>query len=276
MADRNAWKGENHTRRRKFRRMISLSSHISFRLGRWFPNSIPLVYVVGYPKSGTSWAAQMVADYFQLPFPQHAIFPIGFPAIFQGHQSIDRKYPNGVYTIRDGRDVMVSGFFHLKSQYLAKGGSGTHKKFFQRINLDSPASEHLPAFIEHAAQHPFACRLNWGDHITTYFKSANENVHLIRYEELLSDPIAALTAVVEKLTSSAVAPLRISETVERFDFKRQATTDQKDSYLRKGQKGDWTNHFNRESADVFNRYFGKALVLAGYEPDQSWVNQVLN
>lgn len=275
MVDRNAWTGATHTRRRKFRRLISLSYHSSFLLGRWFPNAIPLVYVVGYPKSGTSWVGQLIADYLQLPFPQHSIFPIGFPAVIQGHQSIDSKFPAGVYAVRDGRDVVISGFHHLKSQFLAGGGSSKHRKYYKSIDLEAPLVELLPSFIEHSVKHPWACKYHWGDHVKAYFKASNSKVEMVHYEKLLADPAATLTELIEKLSNAEADIERVRDTVNRYSFARQSGgKEQKDSYFRKGKKGDWRNHFDRNSAELFQKHFGEALVLAGYEADGSWVQEV--
>ena len=273
-ADRTSWSGQTHTRRRRFRRLISLSSHTTYWLGRWFPRTFPLIYVLGYPKSGTSWAGQMIADYLRLPFPQHSLLPISFAAVFQGHQSIDKKLPNGVYVVRDGRDVLVSSFFHLKSQYAAQGGSRAHRRFFQSVDLSQPLRNLLPMFIDHLVRHPVACRYHWGDHVTSYFDSENSNVHLLRYEDLLEQPVAALQKLMRQLQSGEPSIQRIEETVRRFAFSRQAKTDSGDSYLRKGKRGDWMNYFDQESAELFCEYFGKALIQAGYEQDNLWPKRI--
>lgn len=62
------------------------SHHVTWFLGTRFTKAIPLVFVVGYPKSGTTWACQLVADYMQLPFPRYSLLPIGCPAVVHGHE----------------------------------------------------------------------------------------------------------------------------------------------------------------------------------------------
>ncbi len=254
--------------------MISLAYQTSFRLGRWFPNAIPMIYVVGYPKSGTSWAAQLVADYFRLPFPQHSILPIGFPAVFQGHQHVDARFPNGVYVVRDGRDVMISGYHHLKSQFLAGGGSRVHRKFFRSIDVSAPVGENLKQFILHSANHPFACRKSWGDHVGDFFKAKNPNVSLVRYEDLLADPVVTLTALFETMSTQTVDFPRLEASVARFNFASQVDPKNTNSYLRNGKRGDWLNYFDADSASLFNEFHGEALILAGYEKDTSWALQL--
>ena len=58
-------------------KLCAASHCVTFFLGLKCPRSIPMVFVLGYPKSGTTWAAQLVADYLQMPFPQHSLQPMG-------------------------------------------------------------------------------------------------------------------------------------------------------------------------------------------------------
>src|SRR5690606_3457682 len=95
------------------RTMRVVSHHVTWWLGRTFKKSIPLIYVTGYPKSGTTWLTQLTADYLQLPFPRYPILPVGCPAVMHGHEMVSPHDPPGVYLVRDGRDALVSLFFHL-------------------------------------------------------------------------------------------------------------------------------------------------------------------
>jgi len=278
LADRTNWTGFTHQRRRKYRWMIGASHRLSFALARWFPKALPMVFVVGYPKSATTWASQLVADYLRLPFPQHSILPVGCSAVLQGHQSVSKSFPTAVYVVRDGRDVLISGFHHLKNQVDAGGGAKIHRKYFKSIDLSRPLTELLPSFIEHCARHPVACKENWGDHVRTYFDSKNDRVQIVKYEELLANPTETLTELMRRLSKEeTIDESRIAEAVERYSFGRQTAKatadDSKTSYLRSGKSGGWRDKFDKASAKIFDKHFGDALVLAGYEVDSSWTDQ---
>jgi len=237
-----------------------------------------MVFVVGYPKSATTWASQLVADYLRLPFPQHSLFPVGCSAVLQGHQSVSKSFPTAVYVVRDGRDVLISGFHHLKNQMEAGGGAKIHRKYFEGIDLGRPLVEHLPSFIEHCVRHPVACKEHWGDHVRTYYDAKNDRVQIVKYEDLLANPVDALTNLMQRLSGEdSVDQSRIAEAVERFSFGRQTAKatadDSKTSYLRSGKSGGWRDKFDLASAKLFDKHFGDVLVLAGYEMDSSWVEQ---
>ena len=273
--DRLLATGEFPMRRRRYRRLISLSHQATFWLGKRFRKAVPLMFVLGYPKSGTSWVCQLLADYYRLPFPQHSILPIGFPAVVHGHELPSNKFPLGVYVMRDGRDVMVSSYFHMRSDLQAGGNYSRYSAVFRNFDLHAPAQENLPKFIESQASVPLCRDGNWGKHVSSYFLLDHPGLKLLRYETLRTEPVAAFAALIEAMTSGAVDENQVQESIGRFSFERLAgrmpNSEDSNSYLRKGVIGDWRNHFNRASARIFDRHFGQALIRCGYESDHDWV-----
>ena len=64
--------------KRKSERVVRLTmvNYLSKLLG--------LYIVTEYPRSGGSWASQMLADYFDIPFPRNE-YPKFRPSIMHGH-----------------------------------------------------------------------------------------------------------------------------------------------------------------------------------------------
>ncbi|MCA9189262.1 MAG: sulfotransferase domain-containing protein [Pirellulaceae bacterium] len=263
------WTSHNHTRRRRYRYAIAASHHVTWFLGKQFPHAFPLLFVLGFPKSGTSWVCQMVADYLRVPFPQNSLLPIGFPAVVHGHELVTSRYPRAIYVLRDGRDAMVSLYFH----YLAM----TEKRQPGDDAAGQPARLPFASFVEQQLRRPWGSPANWGEHARSYFNHADTNCALIRYEEMLSDPEDALQRVLRDVTNEECNPQRVREAVQRFAFQQQSgrATGEEDrkSYLRKGQAGDWVNHFSPEAAKAFAQHCGDMLIAAGYEQNDGWVRQ---
>ena len=265
----------NETRQR-YLRMIS--HHATWFLGTRFPNAIPLVFVVGYPKSGTTWATALVADVLQMPWPKLSLMPIGCEAVVHGHERVWESYPNGIYVLRDGRDVLVSKYFYLSAPI----PEGDHPSMTARQRRNFPGlvnkvnvRENLAAFVERQMCQPVSSLVNWGKHVRSYFEVKNPNIVLWRYEDQLRDGEATLACTIRQLTGQNPDPQRVRDTVRKFSFRRQAGREpgqeDRSSFLRKGQAGDWVNYFSREAAEIFDRYCGDMLIAAGYEHDHSWV-----
>lgn len=99
---------------------------------------------------------------------------------------------------------------------------------------------------------------------------------MIRYEDLLEDGPNTLAQAMSKLTSKPANLERAQRSIDRFLFERQtgrsAGQEDRSAFLRKGQAGDWRNHFTSEAAKIFDKQCGDMLIQAGYESDHSWVN----
>ncbi len=260
-------------------KLCAASHYVTCFLGLKCPRSIPMVFVLGYPKSGTTWAAQLVADYLQMPFPQLSLLPIGFQAVIHGHFRPRDAFRQMIYQIRDGRDVFISLYFQLAREI----PEGDHpplrrrwRKMFAGLINKNDVRRNLPAFLEYQMKHPFGCRLNWSDHYRRFLDvNSRREIPLMRYEDLLADTETVLARAMSKLLGEQPDMARIRMAVEKYRFARQAGREpgieDRASLLRKGQAGDWRSHFTREAAEIFDRCCGDALIEAGYEKDRSWV-----
>ncbi len=254
------------------------SHYVTWLLGTRFPKSRPLVFVVGYPKSGTTWVCQLAADYLQLPFPRFSLLPVGCAAVVHGHERVWKSYRQGVYVLRDGRDALVSMYF-AESASIPEGDHPpmTHRqrRLFPGLVNKANVRDNIARFVERQMEKPHAARANWADHVRSYYEVKNPNVALMRYEDLLGDGEAALARTMSELTGEDADLEQVRGALARYSFNRQATRRsgrEGSSFLRKARAGDWKNHFTREAAQIFDRYCGNMLIETGYERDHSWVD----
>lgn len=242
------------------------------RLGMWFAG--------GFPKSGTSWVADLMGTALGVPMPREYQLPIMMRSVVHGHWRYDPRMTPAVYVRRDGRDVMVSYYFFLM-RALELDRNPTVKRGLVEIfdGLFGPGWDpddsrgNMPRFVEYLmGEAPFTKGLAWHQHIDDWWD--RPRVGHVTYEELQADTASTLA---RGLSTASGEPfdLELAEiAARRYDFSRAAGRRQgqedRGSFHRKGIVGDWRNHFTAEAGEVFDSYAGDALVEFGYEADRDW------
>jgi len=172
MSDKPTFPRSNRLRRNRFLRASAYygTAILGTRLARY----LPMVFVPGYPKSGTTWACQMIGDYLQIPFPRWYLLPLAGEYVVHGHGVVSPRCDRVVYTVRDGRDVMVSLYYFLAKR-LPEGG---RRRFSRRQARWFPAGRdiddvmgdirrHLPAFIESQMRNAHSSRATSAEHVAS-------------------------------------------------------------------------------------------------------------
>ncbi|MCB0806058.1 MAG: glycosyltransferase [Bacteroidales bacterium] len=165
----------------------------------------------------------------------------------------DKSIP-AVYIVRDGRDAMVSMAHHRKD--IIVPGSDFYQNLKEAIIADKGS------FFG-----------GWSENVSQWIKRADI---VIRYEDLLADPIACVERIrhlhnlpepdrdklptFEKLKFGipkygAKRDINISESEKR---------DQANRFFRKGKKGTWKEEMPDELHDLFWSYHGETMIKLGY------------
>jgi hypothetical protein len=263
------------------RNLIRFGSHGTRAIGALWGETFPFYYVMEYQKSGGTWLGGMLADYLQIPFPQHNLLPMACSCVVHGHWPYTPGLRRVFYLYRDGRDVMVSLFFYRQQLIRLARERGevspyeaTYRRLFGPAEPWDPAAL-LPRFMEHEARHPTGTRRSWSAHVADWID--RPHVVALSYESLLTDAAATLARVIPQHAGRDVDPDRLRATIDKFSFQKQtgrrAGHEDRADFRRKGVAGDWKNHFGREAAEVFDHHFGDTLVRLGYEPDRTWIRR---
>lgn len=176
---------------------------------------------------------------------------------------------------RDGRDVMVSWYYHCLFQN-ERGNAALVDIVRKDLQFEDYKNirENLPLFIEYSFKRPWYPRFSWTDFVRQWHGFSG--AVYVRYEDLLKSTVSELQRVVLELTGTYLKFERAAEIVEEFSFTRQTGrlpgVEDKRSFMRKGVAGDWHNHFNHKACKMFDRLAGNELILLGYERDNQWVN----
>jgi hypothetical protein len=264
-----------------FRRNLErVAQRLTRSLGARWGESFPFWYVSEYPKAGGTWLAQMTADYLELPRPVRPVLPVGHASVLINHWRYHPGLKRCFYIYRDGRDVMVSFYFHYMR--LIRNGVEhgrhfveTYERILGRGYDPDDSRKNLPRFIEHAMT-PKRLRMpTWPEHIAMWVDRSRDHIQYLSYEALVRDTRETLRAALARFLDGRIDEDRLSRSIERYSFQRRTgrAPGQEDrlSFLRRGKPGDWVNHFTPEAAQLFDHYAGETLVRLGYEPDRSWV-----
>jgi hypothetical protein len=225
------------------------------------------VFICSYPRSGTTWLQQLlvVLAHDGDPEPEHIsdVSPwferslavgartatdferLPAPRIFKSHLPY-HWLPRGarcVYAVRDGRDVAVS-YFNLYRSHL--GFSGSFDDF-------------LEMFLRGELQYG-----SWFQHVAAWKSvSGCENVHLVRYEDLKRDLLAAMAELAD-FCGLRRDPSRLVELAEQCSFSYMKAREHRFDHATQERmlRGMVTGRFVRAGqSEAFREYFDEKQLL---------------
>jgi hypothetical protein len=253
------------------------SHYTTLWIGAHFGKHFPMHFVCGYPRSGTTWFSELLADYLNLPRPRHSIFPIGFASVIHTHSESKSPLDDCFLVMRDGRDVMVSLYFYLLAQKddPAFTGRNTFANLFGSPMDPNDLNRNLPIFLEYIFTHPIGTRTNWAEHSLGWKRKAQgsgSRIVTVHFEDLVRDSMGTFTmALAMKYGEFDIETAQEAVSRQQFQRQKRRKADQQRTLLRGGKSGDWRQAFCSGSRQVFDHYAGEALIELGYESDHNWV-----
>jgi hypothetical protein len=175
---------------------------------------------------------------------------------------LTQKGRASVFVYRDPRDMLVSHVFYAAEMH---PGHGMHKYYTETLHS---MEERLNAAIE-GVEEP-------GSELAPILKKYNgylgwlsiPEVLCLRFEDLILDRRAALNRLLDYLVGRGFTPHLPRE--QELDVLEQAITPKKSGTFRKGQPGNWREHFTAANVALFKAQTGDLLVRMGYEKDLDW------
>uniref|UniRef100_T1JAZ7 Sulfotransferase domain-containing protein n=1 Tax=Strigamia maritima TaxID=126957 RepID=T1JAZ7_STRMM len=229
------------------------------------------VYVASFPKTGTTWAQELVyvigndlnfekakSTRLMQRFPYAelriitetpAIANLESPRYIKTHypysllpQSIVDKNCKIVYTIRNPKDTLVSYYHFAKSNMLFQF-QGDFSAFFKY-------------FIEERAIAYFP----FSKHILEFWERRNQdNILILMYEDMKKDMAPAVRSIASFL-GKTLSDDQVQQVVKHCTFdnmKANPSTNYAgviDGFMRKGTVGDWKNFFTEEMSQEMDDY----------------------
>ena len=233
------------------------------------------VLVVGYPRSGTTWLAFMLANaikpdaaeqlslqtfgryvpdvndvYFWAKPAPPELAQLPSPRFLRVHAPYDPAFPRVVYVLRDPRDTLVS-----------------HYHFLRLTRPDFTLS--LGEFV---AREDEQWPVEWSEHVAGWLRVQHPARLVVRYEEMHERPEEVLEHVLEFAGLSEPRD-RLAAAVEESRFDRMQGAEDRGSIwerregereVRRGEIGAWREELDEESARAIEARYGATMAEAGY------------
>ena len=223
-------------------------------------------FLASYPRSGNTWLRFIVASLLApneeisfrnidrfVPTPECTIFDIermASPRLIKTHWPYFDLFPRFIYVIRDPRDVFIS-YYH----YARINGwfAGDLESFSSFRSVYGGWKEHVSRGLEHAAKHP-------------------DNVLLLKYEEILSRPLAEIQRL-DRFLGLNSSDKEIEAALEKTSLASLQTKEKKygperggaAGFFREGTSGQWRNKLSAEQIQRMTLEYRPLLEKLGYE-----------
>ena len=251
----------------------------------------PIVFGNAMPKSGSHLLTQVLHGLTELgPFVNpgfppvnrdEANQPLADEAVFDGiyrmrpgdirYGYIHAKEPYlslltqpeqaTIFIYRDPRDMLVSHVFYATDLY---AGHGMNRYYAQ---LDSMEAR-LNAAIEGVADPKFALSSVRARYDSYLGWLAQPEVFCLRFEDLILEREVILAKLLGYLEVRGL-DLQVSRK-RAIEILESGIAPKKSGTFRKGQPGNWREHFTEANKIRFKEVAGDLLVLLGYEEGENW------
>jgi len=244
------------------------------------------IFVVTYPRSGTTWVQMILYQLFTdgemdfahiqewSPYYEDWIIDdrsfehLPSPRVFKSHLKYKRvpKVPcKYIYVVRNGKDVALSLFHFSRTNHIL---SLTHRNFMGDFG------EFFELFLKGKVVG------SWFKHVSQWWENRqNLNVLFLTYEELTSNREQAIRKIID-FCGKEVEPETFSRIVERSSFAFMKQHEDKfdpiigtlvdrgmktGNFIRKGEVGGWKEYLSSEQEELFQRRFTKHLNMLSAE-----------
>jgi hypothetical protein len=243
-------------------------------------------FVVTYPRSGTTWTEQIVhllvnkgeqgeqrltdAVPWVETLPHRPGGMIEFLKTLRGRRLFTSHLPfdlmprardtnaKYIYVARNPKDVAISTYFHDQSK---AGYEGTWEEHFQ-LFLDGDV--YFGSYF---------------DHVVPWWQASqnDKNILFLKYEDMKNDHIGSVARIASFLDIKA-DPQLIDEVAALSSFQSMTSNQNtnfdwipqkadKPKHFRKGDIGDWRNHFSPEQSEQMDALFMRKMKDSGLQFD---------
>ena len=167
-----------------------------------------------------------------------------------------------IFVYRDPRDMLVSHVFYATQMHK---GHGMHRYYTETLHTMEERIKAAIQGVEEPGSELSPVRAKYEGYLGWLEQPA---VLCLRFEDLILDRKVALERILDYLVQRGFTPrLPRDQEIVILD---QAIAPKKSGTFRKGQPGNWREHFTEANKIFFKQQAGDLLLRLGYEKDNDW------
>ncbi|WP_299313726.1 sulfotransferase domain-containing protein [uncultured Aquimarina sp.] len=242
------------------------------------------IVIVGFPKSGTTWASRLIAELIECPLNGDwgyenitSLYEEGEERIsqyqcYKSHHTYDEikkvsplKIHKIIYVIRDPRDIVISGihYFNFTISYfpfikLLRIKMINHflKKVLNKLIPKKTKKKLMNEAVLHGGKDVnYWLKTPWKEHYKKYF---GKEILFVKYEDLLESPEIECNQILDYLQIESTSE-HIKESINKQSFqkRKQEVSNRNNSSLKKlirnGSQGYWKKEFTDREIALFKK-----------------------
>lgn len=236
-------------------------------------------FIVSYPRSGSTWLRFMVGNLLQQRNPisfrniervipdihvnsARYIAKIPRPRILKSHEYFDPRYRKVVYLVRDPRDIAISYYRYYRK--------------VRRFPDGYPVERYIAGFLSGNLQ----SWGSWGENVASWLgvRKDTDLFLLMRYEDLLEDPVAELRTVAnflglrsttceleKSVELSSAKHMRELERAEGKDWATIKGSRQDVPFVGAAKAGIWRSELQADALLAIESAWGNMMEKLGYD-----------
>ena len=190
---------------------------------------------------------------------------IGYGYIGAYHPFIDALTEPGratIFVYRDPRDMIVSQVFYATQMH---PGHWMHHYYNEVLHSMEERIDAAIRGVEKQGSELTPVRKRYEGYLGWL---EQPGVLCLRFEELILNRDAALNCLLDYIEGRGFAPKRPRP--QALQALQEAILPRRSGTFRKGQPGNWREHFTESNKNLFKELAGDLLVRLGYEQDETW------
>ncbi len=167
-----------------------------------------------------------------------------------------------IFVYRDPRDMIISHVFYATQMHT---GHGMHKYYTEKLSTMEERIDAAiqgvqePSFELSPIQDKFEAYLGW---------LKTPGVLCLRFEDLIIDQQKTIGKILDYLSQRGfILTIKRHLAIKAL---QEAVSPKRSGTFRKGQPGNWREHFTEHNKAFFKKQTGDLLISMGYEKKYDW------